>query len=244
MAGSIPIVNNASAEIISGLATRFGSIDYTQFQSVRWTFYSYVTYPEAGATTLNFFGTTPGTPNITLEDTNIPRTGSFGQQHFLVKSISTGVKIASNNLSGYDGSDASTLFSDYLLGFFNAGVLNFSIGARPFLQLPKPFQYAPQGAGAYRARNAGLTSMVGTGGPPTALSAMVSDTPFVQQTRYRRNALILDPNILIEAEQQFAISIDYPSGLVPVIGTGITDDTTNPLKVGVFLEGVLLRPLQ
>ena len=46
------------------------------------------------------------------------------------------------------------------------------------------------------------------------------------------------------AGQTFQVSVDYPSGLVPVIGTGVTDDTTNPLKVGIKLDGVLIRPKQ
>jgi hypothetical protein len=54
----------------------------------------------------------------------------------------------------------------------------------------------------------------------------------------------VDPNILIEAEQQFNVKLSYPSGLLPVISTGVANDSTNPLKVGVILDGLLLRPVQ
>lgn len=239
----VPVVqNNMSDEIISGLQTRFGSIDYSQFQSLRYQFYSYVTYPTAGATQLNFFGTTVGSPNITLADTNMPRTGSFGQQHFFLKAIGTRIKLKTNDLSAFDGTDASTIASDYLLGFLNAGVLNFTIGARPFLQLPKPFQYAPPISGQSISTTAGITAL--TAPLSNVAGTLTSDTPYVTQTIDRSNCFRLDPNILIEAEQQFQVTIDFPSGIVPVIGTGIANDSTNPLKVGVYLDGVLLRPLQ
>jgi hypothetical protein len=239
----VPVTqNNMSDEIISGLQTRFGSIDYSQFQSLRYQFYSYVTYNTAGVTQLNFFGTTVGQPGITTADTNMPRTGSFGQQHFFLKSIGTRIKLKTNDLSAFDGTDASTIASDYLFGFLNAGVLNFSIGARPFLQVPKPFQYLPPISGQAITNVAGITAL--TAPITNAAGTLTSDTPFVTQTIDRTNTFRFDPNILIEAEQQFSITIDFPSGTVPVIGTGIANDTTNPLKVGVYLDGVLLRPLQ
>ena len=239
----VPVANTMSNEIISGLQTRFGSIDYSQFQSLRYQFYSYVTYNTAGVTQLNFFGTTTGSPGVTLADTNMPRTGSFGQQHFFLKSISTHIKLAkTNDLSAFDGTDASTIASDFLFGFLNAGVLQFGIGARPFLQVPKPFQYLPPISGNSLVNVAGISAL--TAPISNVLGTLTSDTPFVTQTVDRNNVFRFDPNILIEAEQQFSCTIDFPSGIVPVIGTGIANDSTNPLKVGVILDGVLLRPLQ
>jgi hypothetical protein len=31
---------------------------------------------------------------------------------------------------------------------------------------------------------------------------------------------------------------------VPVLATNVVNDSTNPLKVGVILDGLLLRPVQ
>jgi hypothetical protein len=47
---------------------------------------------------------------------------------------------------------------------------------------------------------------------------------------------------MIEAEQNFSLTVEFPSGLVPVIGTDITDDTTNPLKVVAVIDSVTIRP--
>jgi hypothetical protein len=92
---------------------------------------------------------------------------------------------------------------------------------------------------------AGLSTLTAAVAGPTAnLETLTSDTPVVNQTRFRQNAYIVDPQILIEAEQNFSVSINFFSGVVPVIGTGITDDTTNPLQIGVILDGILLRPKQ
>jgi hypothetical protein len=49
---------------------------------------------------------------------------------------------------------------------------------------------------------------------------------------------------LIEAEQQFNVKLSFPSGVVPVLATNVVNDSTNPLKVGVILDGLLLRPVQ
>lgn len=242
----VPIIQSGqSDQIIAGLQSRFGSIDYSQFQAVRATFFSYVTYPEAGQSQLIFFGDVAGNSGVTVYDTNMPKQGSFGQQHFLLKAIGTDIRIKTNDLTLFDGLDATTLASDFLLGFVQSGVLTFNIGSRAFATVPKPFMYCPPVGAQPRLKVAGLTSLGGAVvGADSTLATLVSDTPFVTQTREKRNAYIVDPTILIEAEQQFNATIDFPTGLVPVIGTGITDDTTNKLQVGIMLDGVLLRPLQ
>jgi len=71
--------------------------------------------------------------------------------------------------------------------------------------------------------------------------------PWVTQTKMRPNVYFTDPNILIEAEQQFTVTLDYPSGLVPVLATNVINiggANANPYKVGVILDGLLLRPVQ
>jgi len=60
----------------------------------------------------------------------------------------------------------------------------------------------------------------------------------------RANAFIIEPSILVEPEQAFSVQINYLSGAVPVISSNVVNDSTNPLYVGVTLDGVLLRPLQ
>ena len=237
-----------SESIISAASQRFGVIDYSRWQAIRWQWYSYVTYPSAGASTLTFFGQVAGQTGVTLQDTNLPKAGSFGQTHFQLKSISTDIQIANNDVDGFTRANQATLdtralASDFLGGFVQAGVLNFAVGARPFATIVKPFQYAPPPGSPLDYDNS-YVNQISAAPVPAAGTADVVGLPWVTQTKMRNNVYFVDPNILIEAEQQFTVTLDFPSGLVPVLATNVVNDTTNPLKVGVIFDGLLLRPVQ
>ena len=237
-----------SESIISAASQKFGVIDYSRWQAIRWQWYSYVTYPEVGTGELNFFGQVAGQAGVTLQDTNLPKAGSFGQTHFQLKSISTDIQIANNNVDDFTRANIATLdtralASDYLLGFVQAGVLNFSVGARPFATIPKPFQYAPPPGSPLDLDNT-YVNQISAAPVPAVGASQVVGVPWVTQTKMRSNVYFVDPNILIEAEQQFNVKISFPSGNVPILATNVVDDTTNPVKIGVILDGLLLRPVQ
>ena len=237
-----------SESIISAASQKFGVIDYTRWQAIRWQWYSYITYPSAGSTELNFFGQVAGQAGVTLQDTNLPKAGSFGQTHFQLKSISTDIQIASNDVDGFTRANQATLdtralASDFLGGFVQAGVLRFSVGARPFATIVKPFQYAPPPGSPLDYDNT-YVNQISAAPVPAAGAAQVVGVPWVSQTKMRSNVYFTDPNILIEAEQQFNVKLSFPSGVVPVLATNVVNDSTNPLKVGVILDGLLLRPVQ
>ena len=237
-----------SESIISAASQRFGVIDYSRWQAIRWQWYSYVTYPSAGSTELNFFGQVAGQAGVTLQDTNLPKAGSFGQTHFQLKSISTDIQIANNNVDDFTRANIATLdtralASDFIGGFVQAGVLNFSVGARPFATIVKPFQYAPPPGSPLDLSNS-YVNQISAAPVPAVGAAQVVGVPWVTQTKMRSNVYFTDPNILIEAEQQFNVKLNFPSGVVPVLATNVVNDSTNPLKVGVILDGLLLRPVQ
>jgi len=240
-----------SESIISAASQKFGVIDYTRWQAIRWQWYSYVTYPSAGTTELNFFGQVAGQAGVTLQDTNLPKAGSFGQTHFQLKSISTDIQIAVNDVDGFTRANQATLdtralASDYLGGFVQAGVLNFSVGARPFATIVKPFQYAPP-PGSPLDLESTYVNQISAAPVPAAGAAQVVGVPWVSQTKMRSNVYFTDPNILIEAEQQFNVNISFPSGAVPVLATNVVNiggANANPYKIGVILDGLLLRPVQ
>ena len=237
-----------SESIISAASQKFGVIDYTRWHAIRWQWYSYITYPSAGSTELNFFGQVAGQAGVTLQDTNLPKAGSFGQTHFQLKSISTDIQIASNDVDGFTRANQATLdtralASDFLGGFVQAGVLRFSVGARPFATIVKPFQYAPPPGSPLDYDNT-YVNQISAAPVPAAGAAQVVGVPWITQTKMRSNVYFVDPNILIEAEQQFNVSLQFPSGIVPVLATNVVNDSTNPLKVGVILDGLLLRPVQ
>lgn len=237
-----------SESIISAASQKFGVIDYSRWQAIRWQWYSYITYPSAGSTELNFFGQVAGQAGVTLQDTNLPKAGSFGQTHFQLKSISTDIQINNNDVDGFTRAnqasiDTRALASDFLGGFVQAGVLRFSVGARPFATIVKPFQYAPPPGSPLDYDNT-YVNQISAAPVPAAAAAQVVGVPWITQTKVRSNVYFVDPNILIEAEQQFNVSLQFPSGIVPVLATNVVNDSTNPLKVGVILDGLLLRPVQ
>jgi hypothetical protein len=237
-----------SESIISAASQKFGVIDYSRWQAIRWQWYSYLTYPTAGVGELNFFGQVAGQSGVTLQDTNLPKAGSFGQTHFQLKSISTDIQIAQNDEDGFTRANYATLdtralASDYLLGFIQAGVLQFSVGARPFATIPKPFQYAPPPGSTLDLTNS-YVNQISAAPNPAVGATNVTGLPWVTQTKMRNNVYFVDPNILIEAEQQFTVKLSYPSGIVPVLASAVANDSTNPLKVGVIFDGLLLRPVQ
>jgi len=241
-----------SESIISAASQKFGVIDYTRWQAIRWQWYSYVTYPTAGTSELNFFGQVAGQAGVTLQDTNLPKAGSFGQTHFQLKSISTDIQLLNNDVDGFTlanqvaggavGIDTQALASDFLNGFVQAGVLEFSVGARPFATIPKPFQYAPPPGNPLDYDNSYVNQI--TAVPTSGVQAQVVGVPWATQTKRRDNVYFVDPNILIEAEQQFNVKLSYPSGFVPVIANSVVNDATNPLKIGIIFDGLLLRPVQ
>jgi hypothetical protein len=232
-----------SEEVLRYLQQAYGSADYRSWQSMRRQFYSFVVYPTAGSSSLIFFGDVLGAAGITRQQTNMTKAGSFGQNHFLLKAIKTKVFTGDWGLHVWDGTNATTLHSDLINGFAQAGVLTLTIGSRVMLQLPKPFLYAPNSDGAIQIFRDGLTSFTISGATPV-FGGMVSAEPWATTDRRDQENFLVDPNILIEAEQQFQVEISYPSGVVPIIATSVIDDSTNPLKVGVILDGLVFRPVQ
>jgi len=233
-----------SAAVLSYMQGKFGSANFSQWQIRRRIMFSRVTYTEAGATEYSFFADALGSNSTTIEDTNMPKANSFGQVHFLLKSIRTRIFIKTWDLLAFSGLDASTLVSDLFMGFVQAGVLELSINGRPYLQIPKPFMFAPPGDGRPQVYSAGIQTMVLTEASPNTLYTLVGQIPFATQTSKRNGLYLVDPNILIEAEQNFSCKILFPSGVVAVIGTTVTDDTSNPLKIGVEFDGIEFRPVQ
>ena len=230
-----------SEEAIQAIATLYGSTNYKAWSDIRRPWYSKVAYPEAGQNQFAFFTTVAGQGSITLDDTNMPKQGSFGQQHVILKAVQLGIHIKTWDLYAWAGTNASTLISDLLLGFVQAGVLTLTVNNRAHMQIPKPFLYCPTGGGPEQIYTAGLSTLTLTEGTPNVIATSISPAPYCEIYSYR-NTFVLDPQLMIEAEQNFSLTLDYPAGLVPVIGTDITDDTTNPLKIVAVMDSVTIRP--
>ena len=112
------------------------------------------------------------------------------------------------------------------------GVLRMIISSKEWFQLPSPFQYAPSAYGPPEVYAAGTQGV------------NISRSPYAYPGQDGRDAAYLvDPQFLIGSDQNFMVTIEYPSGAVPVIGTGVVTNNTT-LYIGIELDGIEIRPLQ
>lgn len=232
-----------SERFLAYMQERYGSANFSKWQQIRKQYYSYVLYPQAGSTVLNFFGFGLNGSGVQgRQFTNMPKAGSFGQVHFLLKQIRCKLLQLDSSLTvTTTATDAANPAADFVHGFIQAGVLEFSVGDKSYLELPRPFLYAPPADGQVDVVAQNLT-MTLTEGTPNTQTDTVIGVPNATLSRRAEAGYLVDPNILIEAEQSFAVKISYPSGAIPVIGT--TPYTATNFAVGVSFDGILFRPVQ
>jgi len=232
----------SSETAIRYLANKFGSADYNNWQAVPYQYWSFVPYGTAGAASYTFFADAVGTNATNKQLTNMPKAGSFGQQHFLLKKIRTGAFVTNPEQESWDGTDAETLYSDYVNGIFQAGFFNLEIQSKSYVNFPNPFLYAGGDYGADRQYLAGIEALTLSEAAPNVIATYRSHSPFASLNNNQDQKYIVDPNILIEAEQNFQASIGYPSGALAPVATGIVSATS--LYIGVIFEGLIMRPVQ
>lgn len=232
-----------SEKFLAYMQSRYGSANFSKWQQIRKQFYSYVLYPAAGSTVLNFFGFgLNGSTTQGRQFTNMPKAGSFGQVHFLMKQIRCKLLLLDDNLSLAEAAtDVTNPIADYLYGFMQAGVLELTIGDKKYLELPRPFLYAPPADGQTDMVGQDLTFTLTEATPNTQLNTVLG-IPHATLSRRAESGYLVDPNILIEAEQSFEAKISFPSGAIPVIGT--TPYTASNFAVGISFDGILFRPVQ
>jgi hypothetical protein len=236
-----------SQAFLQYMQTKYGSANFASYQSIRYPFYCFVNYPAAGNVVFNFFGfAASGNAGANLQYTNLQKAGSFGLQFLLLKSIqcgyyvSTAVNLLSAPLAAGVAADADNPAADFLYGLFQAGYFELDIGNKPYVQIPKPFLYAPPADG--EIVNLSATGVSGTAaGGGSAIDTFHTLIGHAELNRNQNNRYLVDPPILIETEQSFTATIGYPTGAIPIICSNIF--TTN-LFIGVMLDGILIRPVQ
>ncbi len=231
-----------SQQVIRQLQQKYGSANFQRWQSLRRQFYSFIPYPTAGASELRLFGdAVSGAVNKQL--TNMPKAGSFGQNHFMLKAIRCSYFIQSQLTASYASTDATTLFTEFAAGIFQAGVFELQIGSRTMVQVPKPFLYMPPADGRAKTHSVGVRALTLTEATPNTLLTYDSAAPIAELNRGRQSLYLVDPNIVIEAEQNFNVTLKYPSGALPVTATTPIPNGTS-LYLGVILDGLVFRPQQ
>lgn len=220
-----------------------GTADYNSWQYMRRKWYYRQLYPEAGVSQMTFFANPSGVGGLTLADTNIPQSNGFGNQYVIIKRIELGFYIKTWDIQAWAGTDASTLISDLWNGFPWGGVLELSIGSRLYCQTPMPLLYMPPGDGQAQLYDRGLDTLTLSEGTPNTLLTARSAAPYGELAS-QGNYYELDPYIGLIPRENFNLTLSFPTGVIPVIGTGVTDDTDNPLKIVATLDTITFRALQ
>jgi hypothetical protein len=248
-----------SPEIIDSLQKRFGSADFSRYQVVRGQKYDFCRLLAAGTNSVSFFSnpigaTDPGagaTLFKTLEQTNLVKNASFGQEYFALTQIRTYANFVCQSRQGFTtGTNFTyrgyTALADSamekLQTVLNNGVLEISFAqklyyqiARPFIQCPAGFGIDIQSLASSRTGNAAETQPEGTN--------------WLARPDYRATAVYnIDPIQIIEPEIQIQAAINFPNGNTPNF-TNTALDTANgtqtpAIELGLIFDGYVIRPSQ
>jgi hypothetical protein len=256
--------------ILDSLQRRYGTADWSKYQAIRGTKYDTVRVRVTGTNQLQFFSNPIGagdpgsfvTPfSKTLEQTNLVKSASFGQEYFALTQIRTHVNfapLARQTVStfgtnfvyrGYTARDNSAM--EKLWDLMHSGILNISFGQKLYYQIQQPFLNAPAGFGLNIASLA--SSRTGTGDPGA------TPTPTGENDPQGQNWLALvsdrfdsvynvDPVQIIEPEVQISATIDFPDNNTPdFTNSALTtaDLTFSPIVEAMLVfDGYIIRPSQ
>jgi len=247
-------------EILDSLQKRFGSADFSRYQVVRGQKYDFVRLRAAGTNSVSFFSNPigaadPSVTNVfkTLEQTNLVKNASFGQEYFALTQIRTYANFIPQVRQGFTpGSNFAfrgyTALADSamenLQSVLNTGVLEIKFAQKLYYQIARPFIQCPPGFGID-------VQSLGSSRTGVAAENQVSDTNWLVRPDYRGSSVYnIDPIQIIEPEIQIQAAINFPNGNTPTF-TGVTlltDDSflgiDTQVELGLIFDGYVIRPSQ
>lgn len=245
--------------ILDSLQRRFGSADFSRYQVVRGQKYDFVRLPAAGTNSISFFSnpvgsTDPGAGTTlfkTLEQTNIVKTASFGQEYFVITQIRTYAGFVAQVRQGftpgtnfvYRGYTAlASGAMEQLDSLLSTGVLEIKFAQKLYYQIAKPFALCPAGFGIDVQSLA--SSRTGN-----AAETQPTDTNWRVATDNRATSVYnVDPIQIVEPEIQIEAQIRFPAGNSPVLTNtalnAANSAVTPSIEVGLILDGYVIRPSQ
>jgi len=249
-----------SPEILDSLQKRFGSADFSRYQVVRGQKYDFCRL-QNGATTassVSFFSNPigaadPAAPTVfkTLEQTNLVKNASFGQEYFALTQIRTyanfvaqarqGTAVGKNFVfRGYTALTNSAM--EQLQTLMSTGVLEIKFAQKLYYQIARPFVQCPPGFGIDVQSLA--SSRTGN-----AAETQVADTNWLVRPDYRGSSVYnIDPIQIIEPEIQIQAALTFPGGNAPsFLDSALTtgNSTFTPaIELGLIFDGYVIRPSQ
>ncbi len=251
-------------EIIDSLQKRFGSADFSRYQVVRGQKYDFCRLLAAGTNSVSFFSnpigaTDPGagaTLFKTLEQTNLVKNASFGQEYFALTQIRTYANFVPQarlgfttgttfTYRGYTALNAGTTAGgamEKLQSVMNNGVLEIRFAQKLYYQIARPFVQCPAGFGIDIQSLASARTGV-------AAETQAPDTNWIARSDYRATSVYnIDPIQIIEPEIQIQAAINFPEGNTPnftYTALDTADGTQTPaVELGLIFDGYVIRPSQ
>jgi len=243
-------VQSSDQSILGALVARIGSANWSQWQIQRWQYYDFVSMASAASSTtsLSFFTTPQGGADPvsarpkTLEQTNMVKSSTFGQVYFIIQQIRTQIRPlvkarqTANTLASTVYSLDQLTISQRLRTAFSVGVFNLAIGQKGYFDIVQPFRNAPPGFGL------GSGTVVVPFSNVNAAAAL--GNAYVEQSNNLADVFNLSPPQLVEPEQTFQCTIDFPD-LGYNFSSCLVNNTENAyVEAGVIFDGFLARPVQ
>ena len=247
-------------EIIDSLQKRFGSADFSRYQVVRGQKYDFVRLTATGAASVSFFSNPlgsadpgAGSPSLfkTLEQTNLVKNASFGQEYFALTQIRTYANFVCKERQpaglgtnvvyrGFTAIQNSAM--EKLQTLLNTGVLEISFAQKLYYQIARPFIQCPPGFGI------DIQSLASSR-DGNAAETQLSGTNWNARPDYRAPSVYnIDPIQIIEPEIQIQAAINFPNGNTPdFTGSGLTTASgafTPNIELGLIFDGYVIRPSQ
>jgi hypothetical protein len=204
-----------------------------QLEVIRQTLYDFQAYAAAGVTQQTFFTVPAGTAAKNLGSTNMTIAGSLpAPQRFLVQAIE--VYFFPGTLPGVGPvADAVDTFVNDVYKFYT-GWTGAGVFSSPFLELFIGSKaYLDEGGALLRFPPFGrLDGFAAEASATTPAAALMTRTSYATAAG---RPYIIDPPILIEPTQNFKVTLNWPTAVVPV---------TTAAEVGIVLNGVIIRNSQ
>lgn len=189
--------------------------------------YHYQTYAAAGFTSQSYFGSTVGSATNGLRDTNMEKANAIGNpKRFSVEAVK--VDLIQGNFPSQTGTTMTGLMTHLndLWEVFSAGHLQFRSIDKTYLNVA-PLWQCPPGAGLLGSP-AVSTQLASAADRLVQMGVASCGLPAPQAIRWLKSPIPL------QAETPFFVEITY-TALVAI---------TDAARLGVVLEGLLIRPLQ
>lgn len=242
---SLPSGSTAN-DVLMAMQVAYGVQQYDSQKSSRWPYYSYVNYPVAGNNVFNFFGQNFSQATNGLLDTNIEGQNNIGNYSLFVQAIGFDTRTllpATTPQPQTYATDPDAQEADFVHGFAQAGYFTLKIGTNTWVQIPRPFLYAPPGTGELEVNIGGQWVGTQNAMSPFGITTVGAvNLAYADLNRRAKRRMLLKNPLFLAPQQTFSAQLRYDSGAIPIIATNVIASTAT-FAVGCCLDGTRFAPL-